>query len=233
MPREKFYTVFRLAKGAVDVENVQVRELFFIFALLLLLMPHRPALAGGIDVVVIDPGHGGYNSGIKSEGIKEKETALVLSKKIEEILRGLKKKVYLTRKIDHYLSLDERVLQANKRRADVFLSIHLSDSEDFAVYITRYEIKEAELNLGEYYAISSRQRRHVYESGLLAGVIEDILKEGLGKKVYHREMPLDLLGSIGAPAVLIEVPSRGMDYDDEALRVASTIVLGVLYYEQK
>lgn len=215
------------------MENVLVSKLFFIFALLLLLVPLEPALAGEIDVVVIDPGHGGYDAGIKSEGVKEKETALVLARKMVEILQGLKKKVYLTRKIDHYLSLGERVSQANLRRPDLFLSIHLSDSEDFAVYITRYEAGDAELTLGEYYALSSRQRRYVYESGLLAGIIEDILKEGLGKKVYHREMPLDLLGSIGALAVLIEVPSRGMDYEEEALRVASTIVLGVLYYEQR
>jgi N-acetylmuramoyl-L-alanine amidase len=192
-----------------------------------------PALAEGLQVVVIDPGHGGYDSGIKSEGIKEKETALEIAKKMTEIFRDLKKEVHLTRKIDHYLSIDERILQANQWSPDIFLSIHLSDSEDFAVYISRYETSDSELTLGEFYALSSRQRRHIYESGLLAGSIEDTMKDGLEKKVYHREMPLNLLSSIGAPAVLIEVPSRGIDYEEETLRVASKIVLGVLYYEQK
>jgi N-acetylmuramoyl-L-alanine amidase len=205
----------------------------FIFALFLLLVPSVPALAEGLDIVVIDPGHGGYETGIRSEGIKEKETALEIARKITEIFMGLKKDVYLTRKIDHYLSIDERILQANQWNPAVFLSIHLSDSEDFAVYISRSETGDAELTLGEYYAISSRQRKYLYESGLLAGVIEDMLKEGLEKKVYHREMPLDLLSSIGAPAVLVEVPSRGINYEEETLRVASAIVLGVLYYEQK
>lgn len=205
----------------------------FIFALFLLIAISVPALPAGLNVVVIDPGHGGYDSGIKYDGVKEKDIALELAKKINEILLGLKKNVYLTRKIDHYLSIDERILQANRLSPDVFLSIHISDSEDFAVYISRYESSDAELTLGEYYALSSRQRKYIYESSLLAGIIEDMVKEGLEKKVYHREMPLDLLSSTGAPAVLIEVPSRGIDYEEDVLRVASTIVLGVLYYEQK
>lgn len=192
-----------------------------------------PTLTAGFDVVVIDPGHGGYDSGIRYDEIKEKEIALDLAKKMTEILLGLKKNVYLTRKIDHYLSIDERILQANQWNPDVFLSIHVSDSEDFAVYISKYETSDKKLTTDEYYALFSRQRKYIYESGLLAGVIEDMVKEGIEKKVYHREMPLDLLRSIGASAVLIEVPSRGIDYKKEALRVASTIVLGVLYFEQK
>lgn len=198
----------------------------------LFLFPSVPVLA--FDVVVIDPGHGGYDSGIKAPGFKEKDLTLSIARHMRDAFREEDKRVYLTRKIDRYLSIKDRVSRASQRASAVFISLHLSGSDDFAVYVTWYKETVAEMTIKQYYAISARQRHYLYESRLLSSVIEETLKEEFEINVFHREMPLSVLNAIGTPAVLIEVPSEGVNYtEEEIIRVAYTIAIGVLFYEQR
>jgi N-acetylmuramoyl-L-alanine amidase len=232
MAREVSGSRLFLAKAAIYVENVTVRKIFLFITLLLVTMPAN-SIAKGIDVIVIDPGHGGYEAGIIAGGIKEKDIALDLARQVEDILRGLRKKVYLTRKVDQYLSIGDRISRANRRMPDMLISLHMSNSEHFAVYMIWYETKDEELTLKQYYSLLSRQRRYVTKSGELAGIFEDVLKDGFDASVYHREMFLPLLASIGAPAVLVEIPSKEMDYAEQLHRIATAIVIGVLTYEDR
>jgi N-acetylmuramoyl-L-alanine amidase len=91
------------------------------------------ALAAALAVsagptVVIDPGHGGDQSGAASpEGTLEKNLSLALARRVKLVLeRQLQATVVLTRDRDAMLTLPDRVTLANKLRPDVFLSIHLN-----------------------------------------------------------------------------------------------------------
>lgn len=76
-------------------------------------------------VVVIDPGHGGKDSGaVGPRGAMEKQVVLDISYRIKRALEGYNFKVVLTRSGDTYPSLDDRVELAERVRADLFLSIH-------------------------------------------------------------------------------------------------------------
>ncbi|MBL7857870.1 MAG: N-acetylmuramoyl-L-alanine amidase [Cyclobacteriaceae bacterium] len=79
-----------------------------------------------IDVVVIDAGHGGKDSGTLGKASKEKDVALKIALKlganIEKNLPGVK--VIYTRKDDRFIPLDERADIANKNKADLFICIH-------------------------------------------------------------------------------------------------------------
>lgn len=79
-----------------------------------------------VDVVVIDAGHGGKDSGTRGKKILEKDVALKIALKvghyIEKYVPGVK--VIYTRKTDVYLSLDERAAIANRAGADLFICIH-------------------------------------------------------------------------------------------------------------
>ena len=77
------------------------------------------------QVVVIDPGHGGKDSGaVGSKKIYEKQVVLDISYRIKKLLETHGLKVVMTRSGDKYLSLDDRVDLARKVKADLFLSIH-------------------------------------------------------------------------------------------------------------
>ena len=75
--------------------------------------------------VVIDPGHGGRDTGaVGPHGVREKDVALSIARTLAERLRALGFTVVLTRKDDSYVSLDERTRIANEARADLFVSVH-------------------------------------------------------------------------------------------------------------
>ena len=77
-------------------------------------------------LVVIDPGHGGIDSGAEAPGgIKEKDIVLAFALKLQQLLVDAGRfDVALTREDDTFLRLEERVALARTNKADLFLSIH-------------------------------------------------------------------------------------------------------------
>jgi len=80
--------------------------------------------------VVIDPGHGGSETGaVGSTGLEEKDVSLDVAKRLARMLReqaGIE--VYLTREGDQLLPLASRTALANHQRADLFISLHANAS---------------------------------------------------------------------------------------------------------
>lgn len=76
-------------------------------------------------VIVIDAGHGGKDPGcIGKGGTKEKTVVLSVAKKLKNSLDSAGYKTFLTRSSDTYLKLAERAEFAEKKRADLFISLH-------------------------------------------------------------------------------------------------------------
>jgi N-acetylmuramoyl-L-alanine amidase len=75
--------------------------------------------------VVIDPGHGGHDTGtIGADGTREKDVALGIAKKLRTVLTEQGLEVVLTRETDHFVRLEERARLANVARGDLFISVH-------------------------------------------------------------------------------------------------------------
>ncbi len=79
--------------------------------------------------VVIDPGHGGHDSGAQAGGVDEKEINLQVSLLLGEQLQKLGYEVIFTRKTDQFVSLSQRAKLVNRVKADVFISIHANSAE--------------------------------------------------------------------------------------------------------
>ena len=77
-------------------------------------------------LVVIDPGHGGIDTGTKGlDGQEEKDVVLAFGLKLRELLeRGGKYRVAMTRSDDTFIPLTERVRTARQLKAALFISIH-------------------------------------------------------------------------------------------------------------
>lgn len=91
------------------------------------------ALGLKISRIVIDPGHGGHDTGtIGPHGLMEKtvclDVALRLGRLIHKKLPGAE--VIYTRKTDVFVPLEERTAIANQAKADLFISIHANASHD-------------------------------------------------------------------------------------------------------
>lgn len=83
------------------------------------------------SIIVIDPGHGGKDSGARARsGLFEKTVVLKLAKELKQHLeRTGRYEVFLTRNNDRYIALKKRVSFSRKKKADLFVSIH-ADSID-------------------------------------------------------------------------------------------------------
>ena len=78
-------------------------------------------------VVVLDPGHGGEKDGaIGPGGVREKELALQIARRVAARLKQQGGRVILTRTRDVAVALAQRAAVANAERADLFVSIHLN-----------------------------------------------------------------------------------------------------------
>lgn len=104
----------------------------------LALAPLKPSQRPDEDrrsVVVIDPGHGGIDSGAVAQGgVVEKSLVLAIALRLKtEIEAGGRARVVMTRSDDRFLGLSERVRIAREARADLFISLHadsLSAAQD-------------------------------------------------------------------------------------------------------
>ena len=76
-------------------------------------------------VIVLDAGHGGKDSGAVGKGKKyEKVVVFKVTKYLESLLKKRGYKVYLTRNNDRFIKVRNRTILANKKKADIFISIH-------------------------------------------------------------------------------------------------------------
>lgn len=76
-------------------------------------------------IIVLDPGHGGKDPGcIGRGGTKEKTVVLSVGRKLRTALQNAGFAVYMTRADDTYLKLGDRAAIAEKKKADLFISIH-------------------------------------------------------------------------------------------------------------
>jgi N-acetylmuramoyl-L-alanine amidase len=80
--------------------------------------------------IVIDPGHGGTETGaIGPGGVEEKDLTLLLARDLEaRLTQRLPVRAVLTRSDDSKLPLDSRTAIANQNKADLFVSLHLNSS---------------------------------------------------------------------------------------------------------
>lgn len=106
--------------------------------LLLLTGIHKPVHASApgekekhkVLKIVIDPGHGGKAPGaVGLNGEMEKDITLAVSKTLAKRLSEEGFEVFLTREDDTFIPLEDRTAFANRRNADLFVSIHVNANE--------------------------------------------------------------------------------------------------------
>jgi N-acetylmuramoyl-L-alanine amidase len=87
---------------------------------------YNPIKNQKITTIVLDAGHGGKDSGSLGANSKEKDITLIITKKVGAYLKEQMPdvKVIYTREKDEFVPLVRRIELANKKNADIFISIH-------------------------------------------------------------------------------------------------------------
>lgn len=181
-----------------------------------------------LGTVVIDPGHGGEDVGVKgSRGTLEKDVTLSIARRLESLLEGgLGVRVLLTRDDDRAAPLDRRTAVANNNKADVFISLHANASPRASA--TGASVRTAAFDPGESAraslaaeslpAVGGRMRdlnlvrwdlaqvRHVERSQQLASFVARQLAERVPMDPHPVSgEPLRVLEAANMPAVVVEI----------------------------
>jgi len=170
-----------------------------------------------LPVIIIDPGHGGNDFGIKGfNNILEKDITLFIAQKISNNLSE-KYKVILTRTGDDNISIMDRQSIANQNDGDLFISIHAGGSYNPVHYglsifywddVLENNINDIDSlefnnnnNKNDWYNL---QRIHIESSIYIAEVLNNnLVKSNINSKV--KKGPFLILSGVDIPSLLIEI----------------------------
>ncbi len=194
-----------------------------------------PEKSRRIKLWVIDPGHGGFDQGIVLQDKREKDISLALAKDLSTVITKKGLTVFLTRKTDQPLSLQERISFASSRKPDLFISLHASAADTWAIYTSTAEEKEGNADTAiRMYNATSKQGRHLEKSRAIARSLGTAIRNEFKSTVLLRELPLPVLTSLDSPSVIIEYPlAKDIAYDQKMRdRIIKALLNGITAYEQ-
>lgn len=185
--------------------------------------PNFPSSPNRRLVVMIDPGHGGKDSGaVGLNGLLEKDVILPISQQIGAILEQKGIQVILTRTSDYFVDLAPRVQMAKQANVDLFVSIHAN------AVANRPDVN----GLETYYFDSGYRLAQTIHNSILQNI--NIRDRGVRRARFY------VLRNNPMPAVLVEVGFVTGNIDSPRLatpeyqnQMAQAIAQGILQYIQQ
>ncbi len=205
------------------------------------------ALGLKIGKIVIDPGHGGHDTGtIGPNGLEEKDLVLEVGRRLGKLLQTrLGAEVVYTRKNDTFIPLETRTAIANQQRADLFISIHANSSQDSeargvetyylnftsspdALEVAARENAVSEKSIYELQDLVKKiaLKEKIEESREFAGDVQESLHSGLAAKspaIRNRgvkKAPFIVLIGANMPSILAEISFVSNPTDEHRLETS-------------
>jgi N-acetylmuramoyl-L-alanine amidase len=166
---------------------------------------------GPFSLVVIDPGHGGQDSGAMCAGVLEKDLTLDVAQRVDRLLQAQGIATVMTRTGDSYVSLADRAAVANRTPDCIFVSIHFNEgskpvSSGVETYYAEHQISSRE-PLVSWLPFLQRTALETpnFQSQSLAGFIQQSLvartqETDRGTKANQ----FFVIANVRHPAVLVE-----------------------------
>jgi N-acetylmuramoyl-L-alanine amidase len=205
------------------------------------------ALGLKIGKIVIDPGHGGHDTGtIGPNGLEEKDLVLDVGRRLGKLLETrLRAEVVYTRKDDTFIPLETRTAIANQQRADLFISIHANSSSDSeargvetyylnftsspdALEVAARENAVSEKSIYELQDLVKKitLKEKIEESREFAGDVQESLHSGLAVKSPAirdrgvKKAPFIVLIGANMPSILAEISFVSNPTDEHRLETS-------------
>jgi N-acetylmuramoyl-L-alanine amidase len=205
------------------------------------------ALGLKIGKIVIDPGHGGHDTGtIGPTGLEEKDLVLDVGRRLGKLLQTrLGAEVIYTRKDDTFIPLETRTAIANQESADLFVSVHANSSHDpdargvETYYLNFTSSPEALEVAARENAVSEKSihelqdlvkkialKEKIEESQEFAGDVQRSLHTGLAAKSPGqrdrgvKKAPFIVLIGANMPSILAEISFLSNPGDEHRLETA-------------
>ncbi|HKE85857.1 MAG TPA: N-acetylmuramoyl-L-alanine amidase [Vicinamibacterales bacterium] len=190
-----------------------------------------PALGQAMQTIIIDPGHGGDDIGVKGAGgLQEKQLTLDVARRVRSLIESrLGLRVIMTREDDKLVTLNERAAMANNSKAGLLVSLHANGAPSATpsgaeIFYDRLDREgEAARRAAAAQSVSLpvigggtrpieiipwdlAQAPHVGSSEVLATVLEEELRKVVPMSTRARQQaPMRLLSAANMPAALVEM----------------------------
>lgn len=183
-------------------------------------------LAG--QTIILDPGHGGKDSGAVGNGLKEKDIVLKTGLQVNNLLKQTPFNVKMTRSTDVFIELKDRSKFAKNQGGDIFVSIHANSASASATGTETY-----------YYSAANP---HVADSKLLGEKIQARMLAAWNLRDRDTKSGnLSVLRENTMPAALLELgfisnsgDAAKMASDAQMNKMSTAIYNGILdYYKAK
>jgi N-acetylmuramoyl-L-alanine amidase len=198
-----------------------------------------------IGKIVIDPGHGGHDTGtIGPNGLLEKDLVLDVSRRLGKLLGArLGAEVVFTRRDDTFIPLETRTSIANQESADLFVSVHANSSRDpdargvetyylnftssaDALEVAARENAEADKSIHELQDLVKKiaLKEKIEESKEFATDVQQSLHSGLAAKSSGvrdrgvKKAPFVVLIGANMPSILAEISFISNPGDEKRLK---------------
>jgi N-acetylmuramoyl-L-alanine amidase len=171
----------------------------------------QPQTSKPFAVVVLDPGHGGQDSGAMCGGVMEKDLTLDVARRVDRLLDSEGVATLMTRIGDSYVSLADRAAFGNRATDSIFISIHFNEdnkpvASGVETYYAAHQIDSAS-SFASWFPFFSRPPSNSPkpESQSLAGFIQEALVART-RSVDRGTQPKQffVIANVSSPAVLIE-----------------------------
>ena len=203
------------------------------------------ALGLKVARIVIDPGHGGFDTGtIGPTGLEEKNVVLDIALRLRKLIETqTNSEVFMTRSTDKFIPLEERTAIANEDGADLFVSIHANASRDHHVrgietYFLNFTSDPEALKLAARENATSQESVHqlqnlikkialnnkIEESQELARDIQTVLYKhmsSVSRGIHNRgvrKAPFVVLIGANMPSILTEISFLSNPHSEHLLR---------------
>lgn len=216
--RVKIY--FDIAKPKITVpQEKQERNLF--------ILKFKDKKISPMYKVVIDPGHGGSDTGATRFFVDEKNINLDVARLLERELKKQKIHTYMTRETDKYLTLEERVLFSEEINPNLYISIHVNASTKEEIYgIETHWFRD------ESYELAEIVHKHMTSKENLKKW--NTIDRGLLKSKFY------VINHTSAPAILVEIGFLSNEAERNKLldktrqeEIARAITDGIMEYLKK
>jgi N-acetylmuramoyl-L-alanine amidase len=199
--------------------------------------PTQLAPSTGLNVVVLDPAHGGADFGARgTEGIRESEVVLEFTAQVKQALEQQGFQVLLTREGNDDPSFDERSARANSQRGAIFITLHIG-STGLAGTVRTYVMPEAPPSTDTSGLIpwDRAQAPFVGLSHKLGDLVQaELAMRFKGSPDTAIVAPVRQLRTTAAPAIAVEISSVSVEdrsiLDHMVPGVAEAIAHGVVAF---
>jgi len=209
--------------------------------------PQQPPAHSG-PVIVLDPAHGGTDSGARGQNVIEKEMVLLMARTARYALEREGFRVVMTRNDDSNPSYDDRAATANAYRDVIFISFHISSTGTLnTARVYSYQFSETAMNANAITANANSlpitpvkttsllaweeaQRPFVGASHHLADSLQaDVTLRFAGSPGVSSAVAVRGLRSVAGPAVAIELSNVAVTDPNQLVAMAAPLATAIVH----